>query len=212
MTILLSSAYWPNLQYLFYLLNAEKVYIEQHEHYQKQSFRNRTQILSANGVLDLSIPVIKKAPKEFTRDIEISYAENWQTKHWRAITSAYKNSPYFEYFEDEVKVFYTQRYQKLLDYNLAQITALFKILKLPKEIQLTEEYIKDASSYTDLRERLHPKKDFLSDTFSSELLLKPYYQTFENKFKFHPNLSVLDILFNKGIETTNLLKINSTGF
>src|SRR5688500_13554879 len=97
-SVVLSTAYWPNLPYFYYLLNSEKVFVEHHEHYHKQSFRNRTKILTANGVLELSIPVVKKYDKEIINTIEISYAEAWQIKHWRAISSSYKNSPYFEFF------------------------------------------------------------------------------------------------------------------
>src|SRR4051812_10738280 len=115
--VVLSTAYWPNLHYFYYILHSEQVFIEKHEHYQKQSFRNRTQILTANGVLDLSIPVVKKHDKELISTIEISYAEPWQIKHWRAISSAYKNSPYLEFFEDEIKTLYEEKPVYLLEFN-----------------------------------------------------------------------------------------------
>jgi len=206
MKTILSTAYWPNLHYFYYLLNSETIYIEQHEHFQKQSFRNRTQILSANGPLDLSIPVKKKATKEFTKDILISYAENWQIKHWRAITSAYKNSPYFEHFESEIENLYIQKHDHLLQFNLLQLQTLLKILKLKKEIRPTPEYKKEFDGYLDLRERIHPKLDFKSDTLALKHLNKPYYQTFESKFEFMPNLSVLDLIFNTGLGTIRYLK------
>src|SRR5688572_3856586 len=99
MKVILSTAYWPNLLYFHHLMNSEEVLIEQWENYSKQSFRNRTEILSANGVLSLSIPVIHTSSKQLTRNLRINYKENWQIRHWRAITSAYNNSPFFEYFE-----------------------------------------------------------------------------------------------------------------
>src|SRR4051812_19762950 len=102
MTPLLSSAYWPNLHYFFYLINYDKADIEQWDNYQKQTFRNRTTILSANGLLDLNIPVKKSAHKELMKDVEISYSERWQQKHWRAIASAYGSAPYFEFFGEEI--------------------------------------------------------------------------------------------------------------
>lgn len=206
MTALLTTAYLPNLHYFFYVLNTEIVFIEQFEHYQKQSFRNRTQILSSNGVLDLVIPVEKKATKELTKDISISYTEKWQIKHWRAITSAYKNSPYFDFFEDELKYFYENKFELLCDFNLQQLHLLLKILKQKKEIQFTSAYEKTPETILDLRQVIHPKLDFKTDERVSNILQKNYYQTFENKFSFIPNLSVLDLIFNTGLEAVRYLK------
>lgn len=207
---ILSTAYWPNLHYFYYVLHSEYICIEQFEHYQKQSYRNRTQILSANGRLNLSIPVKKQAAKELTRHVEISYAEPWQNKHWRAITSAYKNSPYFEYFEDEIKIFYTQKYQHLIDFNLLQLKCVLNILKLEKIISLSTAFEKKPLDYLDLRENIHPKIDFKTDFISLKTLKQPYYQTFETKFAFEPNLSVLDLLFNEGLGAADyLLRFNS---
>lgn len=206
MTPLLTTAYWPNLHYFYYLLNSDTIVIEQHEHYQKQSFRNRTHLLTANGVIDLSVPVKKNKIKEFTADIEISYTENWQNKHWRAITSAYSNSPYFEYFEDEIYFFYQSPFKKLLDFNTQQLLLLFKLLKLKKEIQFTRDFVKQPANYYDAREIIHPKKTYSVDTNVVNLLSVPYYQTFGAKFPFQPNLSVLDLLFNTGMGAVEYLK------
>lgn len=205
MESILSSAYWPNLHYFYYLLNSEHVVIEQFENYQKQSYRNRTVVLSANGPLNLSIPIKKNGIKELTKDIEISYAENWQTKHWRAITSAYKNSPYFEHFESEIEPFYSQKYSHLLDYNTLQLKTILKILKIKKEIGFSKEYLTPTKSTLDLREKIHPKLDSRTDLTTLPILTNNYYQTFETKFEFVPNLSILDLLFNKGLETIDYL-------
>lgn len=206
MNVLLSTAYWPNLHYFYYLLNADVVTIEQHENYQKQSFRNRTQILTANGALDLSIPVKKNGIKELVKDVEICYKENWHIKHWRAIISAYKNSPYFDYFEDEIKYFYENKFDLLLDYNVKQMQLVLKILKIKKEIGLTSDYIKEAPGTINLRESIHPKIALQNDPAVFEVLSQPYYQTFASKFGFSPNPGILDLLFNKGLETLDYLK------
>jgi len=211
-SVLLSTAYWPNLQYFYYVLNSENIFIESHEHYQKQSFRNRARILTANGVLDLTIPV-QSANKVAISRVEISYKENWQANHWRAITSAYKNSPYFEFFEDEIKQFYSLEYRYLLEYNTDELNIIFKILRLKKQIHLTSDYHKEINNNFDLREKIHPKIDFTNDLNTKTILEKPYYQTFGEKFPFQPNLSILDLLFNKGLGTLDYLKNsnNSTG-
>ncbi len=205
-SVILSTAYWPNLHYFYYLLNSENVVIENYEHYQKQSFRNRTQILTSNGVHDLTVPVIKKHDKEIINTIEISYAEPWQLKHWRAISNAYRNSPYFEFFEDEIKSIYDYKPQLLLQYNLHQLNVLFKILRVSKTIQLTALFEKEVSGLLDLRNSIHPKIDFRQDIITKKILETPYYQTFEDKFPFQPNLSILDLLFNKGLQTLDYLR------
>ncbi|WP_317898208.1 WbqC family protein [Aurantibacillus circumpalustris] len=205
MKSILSCAYWPNLHYFYYLLNSEAILIEQFENYQRQSFRNRTSILSANGLLSLSIPALKQGTKELTKDVEISYAEQWQTKHWRAITSAYKNSPYFEHFESEIEPLYSKKFQSLLEYNLLQIETIFKILKLKKNISLTTLYNKEIIDCEDLREKIHPKLDFKTDDNVRSALNKNYYQTFESKFSFVPNLSILDLIFNEGLGALDYL-------
>ncbi|MCE3225803.1 MAG: WbqC-like protein family [Bacteroidetes bacterium] len=203
MNALFSSAYWPNLHYFFYVLNADNVFIESKEHYQKQSYRNRTEILSANGKLDLVIPVKKQNDKELISSLEISYGEKWQIKHWRAITSAYKNSPYFEFFEEGIGDFYKTEHRFLLDYNTEQLKTVLRILKTKKNILLTEEFEKDAQDNIDLREMIHPKISYTNYPKVKGLLSEPYYQTFETKFGFTPNLSILDLLFNKGLDTLN---------
>jgi hypothetical protein len=207
MNCLLSTAYWPNLHYFYYLFNADKIFIEQFENYQKQSFRNRTRILSANGVLDLSIPVKKKATKELTKDIEISYKESWQVKHWRAIISAYKNSPYFEHFESEIEHLYSYRHENLVQFNMEQLRIVLGILKIKKDISHTPAYEKESAGFLDLREKIHPKLGFEKDEEVTGVLTSPYYQTFETKYDFIPNLSILDLLFNKGLEALDYLKV-----
>lgn len=202
-TVLLSTAYWPNLHYFYYVINAAEVNIEQHDSYQKQSYRNRARILSANGVLDLNIPV-KKGNDGIT-GVEISYKEDWQRKHWRAITSAYKNSPYFDFFEKEIEIFYERQYPRLLEYNTLQFKTILKILRLKKEIGFTNAYEKTPQAL-DLRHHIHPKINFENDTEAAKLLLRPYYQTFQYKFGFVPNLSILDLLFNTGMDTVGYLR------
>jgi len=206
MNVLLVTSYWPNLHYFFYVLNASIIHIEQFDNYSKQSYRNRTQILSANGILNLSIPIKKNKSEKVVNAIEISYKEDWQKNHWRAITSAYKNSPYFDFFEEDLKVFYSNKYNLLIDYNTDQLKFIIKVLKQKKNIQLTKQYESNPDSVIDLRTIIHPKQSYLSDKLLANKLDQSYYQTFENKISFTPNLSILDLLFNKGLHTIDYLK------
>lgn len=206
MNVLLVTSYWPNLHYFFYVLNASVIQIEQFDNYSKQSYRNRTQILSANGILNLSIPIKKNKSEKVVNAIEISYKEDWQKNHWRAITSAYKNSPYFDFFEEDLKVFYSNKYNLLIDYNIEQLKFIVKVLKQKKNIQLTKQYESNPESVIDLRTIIHPKQSYLSDKLVANKLDQSYYQTFENKISFTPNLSILDLLFNKGLQTIDYLK------
>jgi hypothetical protein len=206
MNVLLVTSYWPNLHYFFYVLNASIINIEQFDNYSKQSYRNRTQILSANGILNLSIPIKKNKSEKVVNSIEISYKEDWQKNHWRAITSAYKNSPYFDFFEEDLKVFYSNKYNLLIDYNTDQLKFIIKVLKQKKNIQLTKQYESNPDSVIDLRTIIHPKQSYLSDKLVANKLDQSYYQTFENKISFTPNLSILDLLFNKGLHTIDYLK------
>jgi hypothetical protein len=199
MNYLFSSAYWPSLHYFYYALKTDEIVVEQHDHYQKQSYRNRCRILSANGVLDLSIPVHNLSNKQQGRGVLINYKNNWQMNHWRAITSAYRKAPYFEFFEEEICYFYKEKFERLYDYNEAQLITLFSLLRIKKKLTRTESYSVKSEERKDLRELIHPKINFREDPEVSRTLEKPYYQTFSSKFPFQPDLSILDLLFNTGL-------------
>jgi len=199
--VLLSSAYLPSINWIYHFLQNEHVLIEAHEHFQKQSYRNRCEILSANGKLALSIPLIKQSDKEVISQKRISYSENWQMNHWRAITSAYKNSPYFEYFEDDFKPFYTQQYDLLFDYNNALLKLILKLWRIKKTVAFTENYSMEFNG-ADLRNTIHPK-------MNNEVIIKPYHQVFSDKHGFIANLSCIDLLFNQGMTGLDLLSVKN---
>ena len=195
-TVLLSTAYLPNILYLSHVINSDKIVLEKHEHFIKQTYRNRCEIVTSNGKLSLSIPLIKQADKEIISDKKISYSENWQKQHWRAITSAYKNSPYFEFFEDEFKPFYENEYEFLFEYNTQLLQTILHILRLKKQIDFTTQFEFTNTNTVDFRS--------LSEINSAEIpTLKPYYQVFADKFGFLSNMSCLDALFNIGLDTIN---------
>lgn len=191
-SVLLTTAYLPGLPYLREVLRADDVVLEAQEHFVKQSYRSRCEILTANGTLSLSIPLEKHGDKEIISQKRISYAENWQQQHWRTISSAYKSSPYFEFFEDDLRPFYEQRYEFLMAYNTALLKAILHILRVKKEIRLTTQYELNPPEIQDLR-LLPPQSE-----------PKPYYQVFAIGAPFVPGLSCIDALFNTGLETKTI--------
>ena len=201
---ILTTAYASPVQYFSKLLAFDKVLIEVHENYNKQSYRTRCQILSANGPLFLSIPVQKgEQIKCNIRKVRIDYSKRWQAIHWKAIESAYRSSPFFIYYADDIKPFYeNQEFQLLYDFNTSFQASICKLLDLKVSIVETQQYKTEYSETLDYRNLIHPKKNITDNMFSP----KPYFQVFENKFKFVPNLSILDLLFNMGPESKDVLK------
>jgi hypothetical protein len=193
----LTSAYLAPVEYYSALANADTVYIEHCDYYIKQTYRNRCHIAAANGSMALSIPV-EKAGKEkmLTRDVRISEHNDWQVQHWRSIESAYNSTPFFEYYKDDLLPFYEKKWIFLWDFNQAIQSKVLELLDIQPEIKLTTEYrLKLDEDVMDLRESIHPKKE------TSFVELKSYYQVFEQRYGFQPNLSIIDLLFNMGNES-----------
>ncbi|MBA3284084.1 MAG: WbqC family protein [Nitrosopumilus sp.] len=197
MSIILPIAYLPPISWFSVFINYENVLIEKQENYIKQTYRNRCRIFSANGVIDLTIPVKHQHKKIKIDEVEISYKEDWQKIHWRAIFSAYNNSPYFEFFKDELEYFCSNKFKYLFDYNLELIKLVLKLMKLKSKINFTNEFAEIQEN--DFRKLIHPKKENLFYYPS------PYEQVFSSKFNFTPNLSILDLLCMKGTETLAFL-------
>jgi hypothetical protein len=204
-TAYLSSAYLAPIQFYTKLAN-QPVCIEQHCHYVKQTYRNRCNIASANGVMPLSIPVDKgDNEKCFTRDVRISPHNDWQTLHWRAILSAYNSTPFFEYYQDDFLPFYTKKWNFLFDFNMELQQKVIELLDIDVDIHFTNDYKTnfDKNAELDFREIIHPKKDMTLDKHFSPI---SYYQVFDQKFGFQSNLSIIDLLFNEGNESAIILK------
>ena len=202
--ICLTSAYLAPVEYYVALANAETVLLEQFDSYEKQTYRNRCNIQTANGIIALTIPVEKpRAEKILTRDIRISEHNDWQIQHWRSIESAYNSTPFFEFYKDDFLPFYEKKWDFLWDFNLELQAKVLELLDLQITMKYTEEYqTRLNDDIVDLRESIHPKKA------SQNINLKPYYQVFEQRFGFQENLSIIDLLFNMGNESILTLTNN----
>jgi hypothetical protein len=194
-TVILSTAYLAPVEYYIQLYNNERFIIEQQDNYVKQTYRDRCVIASANGLQTLSIPIVKPVSvKCLTKDIRIAEHGNWRHLHWNAIISAYSSTPFFEYYADDFSPFYEKRWEFLFDFNEELRELVCSLLDISPSVSYSSEYILPESNHLDLREAIHPKKEFYLPNF------KPYYQVFEDKYGFQANLSIIDLLFNTGPE------------
>ena len=201
--IQLSTAYFPNIQYMSKFLLNEPAQLEAFENFQKQSYRNRTEILSANGKLSLFVPVIKsKNQKTLIRDVEIDYTTDWQKQHFKSIESAYNSSPFYEYIVDDFLFVFEQKEKYLFDLNLKILEQIYVYLQIENKPQFSSEYQIDLKN--DYRNSIHPKLKMQKADVN--FYANKYYQTFNDKFNFIENLSVLDLLFNEGSQAISVLR------
>lgn len=225
-TCLLSSTYFGPVQWYQKLNRCGKVLLEQHEHFVKQTYRNRCVIASANGPQTLSVPIEKyEGAKCAMKDIRISDHGNWRHIHWNALLSAYGESPFFEYLADDIRPFFERRWDYLFDFNLEITYKMCELLDIEANVEATEGYAaplqpsrrgeeapprlpSDSYSYllgdgregsatvSDFRDAIRPKHPQPDASF----LPRRYYQVYEQRHGFLPNLSILDLLFNQGNE------------
>lgn len=221
---ILTTAYLPPVAYFFTIVHSDRVLIEQHENYQKQSWRSRCRILSAAGPEDLSIPVVKEERRSRPiRDIRIDYSEPWLQHHVRALAGAYASSTYYDYYADDLLPILESKPVFLFDLNMALLEKLLALLDIDTPISLTEHFMAPLRSDIppcsqkiarstenqslncvcfDGRSRIQPK-------YKGESLLaeygreQAYYQVFVNRdpsdrASFIPNLSVIDLLSAEG--------------
>jgi hypothetical protein len=173
--------------------------IERHEHFPKQTYRNRANIYSPDGILTLVVPVVKGSKAHTpVKDVKISYDFNWQRLHWMSLQGCYRRSAYFEYYEDDFAPFYEARETFLFDYNEQLLGMLLKLLKIKTSASYTESYEAEYPSLSDFRGSINPKK-------ASAFQQKPYFQLFEERHGFKSNLSIVDLLFNQGPQSLNYL-------
>ncbi len=201
MISLLSSTFFGPVQWYQKLVQSERVLIEQHDHFIKQTYRNRCIIATGQGPQALTVPVESpqglRIDKTEMKDVRISDHGSWRHLHWQALQSAYGESPFFEFYADDLHPFFEKHWDFLFDFNLAITQKMCELLDIEPHIELTEEYIQCSNcDVIDYRDAIRPKHPLPDTTFAP----RPYYQVYQQKFGFLPNLSILDLLFNEGNE------------
>ena len=236
MKALLSSTYFGPIQWYQKLNRYDECLIERHESFIKQTYRNRMIIPTTNGPLSLTIPTNHNTSLAM-KDIRISDHANWRHVHWNALLSAYGESPFFEYYQDDIRPFFEKKYEFLFDFNMETTEKMIELLDIRPKISITDEYILSKErkgeneerkvkseettfggqgerqfnsvanhkvpsskfqvpSIVDFRDAIRPKKPLPDAEFAPQR----YYQVYEQKYGFQPNMSILDLLFNEGNE------------
>lgn len=193
-SVLLSSAYLPPVSFFTAINSGGDVLIEQYDNYCKQTYRNRCRIATANGIQALTIPIVKAdTPKQLMKDVRISDHGEWRRQHWNALESAYMNSPFFMYYQDDFRPFYDKKYEFLIDFNTELTLLILKLAGIEKPVKLTESYNRNTDNILDLRNLIEPAKTEPQNPIE-------YWQVFKQKYGFIGNLSAVDLLFNMGPE------------
>ena len=210
--MLLSSAYCPPLSWFAlaardFTLSADRVIpsevvLEASENYRKQSYRTRCRIAAAGGVETISVPIVHAAPKMPILSVKIDYSTPWLLRNERALDSAYRTSPWFDYYRDSLYKIMESGEESLFEYNLSLIRYFLEKTGIACNIRLSESFVTEVED--DYRYSIDPKKP---DTVLKELgIVKPYFQVFSGKYGFQENLSVMDLLFNEGPDSLSWLK------
>lgn len=203
-TLLIESQYFPSISFYKTLINHDILLIERYEHYQKVSFRNRCYIAGPNGSILLSVPLTKgKNQRTVMKDVRISNEERWQSLHWKTLVSAYRRSPWFEYYEGELGSLYEKSFSFLIDWNLACLEWANKVVGISSPITFTDEFEKTyepGRSITDARDTLVPPGGIEKEG------LPEYTQVFQERVGFLPDMSILDLIFCEGKRSLELLK------
>lgn len=188
--------YFGAVSYFAELIHATNHQFEIFENFPKQTYRNRCYIQGANGKLRLAIPT-KHNGVRIMKDIQVSEDYNWQKEHFKSLVSAYKSSPYFEYYEDDLAPIFEKKEKYLLDLNLKTLEFINSKLKLDLTFNLTEDY-QNIAEELDFRNQFNAKKEPKGN-------FPPYMQVFDDKFDFMPDLSILDLLCNEGPNSSTYL-------
>ena len=196
--LILPATYMPDIEYITRLISAGDNYIiDCGEHYIKRSCRNRTRIMTANGVLELTVPVVNaNRPRTPMTRMQIDYSKPWQHQHWVAIESAYRSSAYFDFIAERLEPFYREHYSSLVEFNLAILRVMLDFLGYKAPLKRTTEYVVAAEGDVDLR----PKRR------QSDFKTPHYFQLFSDRVPFAENLSILDLVMSEGTYAAELIK------
>lgn len=198
---LLHPVFFPNIAHFAAMLSGA-FQLEREDNYQKQTYRNRTYIYSANGMQMLSVPIKHTVHPEGHRkykDVILEDNFNWKKQHWKTIQTAYRTSPFFEFYEDDLAPFFEKKHHRLYDMNLESIELIAESIQAELDYTFTESYESKPKSAIDLRPLVNAKNP-------TGLLFDPYTQVFDDRHGFIPNLSILDLIFNEGPNTLNYLE------
>ena len=199
MKTLLSTTYCGPVQWYQKLYRSEEVLMERHETFQKQTYRNRCVIATTNGLQTLTVPV-ERSSSNLIKDIRISNHGNWRHQHWFALISAYNESPFFDYYQDDFRPFYERQYDFLYDFNMEICHKVCELIDIQPNIKETSSYRSAGVQefrIIDFRSAINPKHP----ADDADFVPRRYYQVYERKHGFQPNLSILDLLFNMGPES-----------
>ena len=187
-------AYLPSIRYMAWMAAQNEVAFVKTNNYQKQTYRNRTEIYGPNGKLKLTIPILHKKNQKHQLDseVEIFQESSWQKNHWKSLESSYRSSPFFEFYEDDLYPFFHQRQRRLMDLNISLIKKIFSLIDI-------EIVIKNTKEIYEFRELLDTKKNSVYKT-------PIYNQVFNSKHGYINNLSILDLIFNLGPDSNFYLK------
>ncbi len=202
MCLVVEIQYFPPVDVFKSLVKEQHIKIEQYEHFQKMSFRNRCIILGANGLAPLTVPIDGgREQKTLIRDVKIDNSQSWQRSHLRSLVSAYNKAPFIHYYISEIEALLTSNEKFLFDLNLRIFTFLIRSLNITVVIQFTSEFNSIYLDDRDMRNKILPK-NFQKD---KENWKPRYFQVFEDRWGFQPNLSILDLLFCEGPNAANLI-------
>ncbi len=192
------------INYYARLSEQSAVVLEQFDSYTRQTYRNRCRIMGPNGLITLSIPVIKEqGSKTLMKDVRIDYDSHWNRIHWKSLVASYASSPFFEYFRDEFAPFYERKFTRLIDLNHRLMEHTLNLLGLKLPVRLSESFTR-ITSERDPRHYIHPKKN--QAVADPGFQPQAYRQVFADRFGFRSNLSILDLLFNLGPEALSYLQ------
>lgn len=199
--LILPATYLPDIEYISRLIAAGEDYvIDCGENYIKRSARNRTTIMTANGVLDLTVPVVNaNRPRTPMKNMQIDYSKPWQHQHRVAIMSAYRSSPYYELLAERLEPFYHNRYNSLVEFNLALLRTLLDFMGYTAPLRISNSYVVATAEDIDLRPK-HRQTVFTTPH---------YFQLFCDRIPFAENLSILDLLMSEGTATSRLLAVSN---